>query len=824
VPSETPSLNVSLGPASGRAPATAATPHVSTDGKFLSAGGQAFSVRGATYGSFRQRRDGEPFPEPNRSLADFVAMAEAGLNTIRTYTLPPDDVLELAGEAGLRLLVGLHYHDWRMEPRPCRRAQYRVREAGKRALDAALQRCAGRSEVLAVAVGNEVPADLVRLHGTGAVEELLSELCEQVRTAGLLATYVNYPTTEYLAVEGQDLVCFNVFLEDPGAFRVYLGHLHTVAGSRPLLITELGLAAGLHGEEAQADALAWQLQAVVEAGCAGATVFSWTDEWSVNEEPVDGWGFGITDAERRPKAALDVVRTWARTRIADARSNWPRVSVVVCARNEEAMIGRCLDSLERSDYPDLEVIVCDDGSTDRTLELARQFPFRILPLEHGGLGQARNEGLRQATGEIVAYLDADAECHPEWPYHLALSLENEAVGATGGPNLPPEAAPFTERAIALAPGGPTEVLVSDDRAEHVPGCNMAFRAGDLRAIGGFDRIYRAAGDDVDVCWRLLDHGREIAFSPAAQVRHHRPAGIRDYLRQQRSYGRSERLLSGRHRHRFNMLGQPRWTGSIYGGPCVLPALLRPIVYHGPMGLAPFQTVRERPAERALRWSSALLPFAVPLVLLGALAAFWSWFLAAPAVAVLGLATYSIAIDAAVEPPPGEPRPLALKALVAALHVSQPFARAYGRLSGRRAPALRTEQARNGWCGDRALWLEELQRELAARRCRVRSGGPHDRHDLTVSLGPFVACRLRTAVAWQWVPLQCAKLRLRLTGFLGAAAAAAIATVDAPAGLSLLGALAAEAGFEALILRRRVGGSIRATTQGVATTPAAGADG
>jgi len=100
---------------------------------------------------------------------------------------------------------------------------------------------------------------------------------------------------------------------------------------------------------------------------------------------------------------------------------------------------------------------------------------------------------------------------------LALSLENRRVAATGGPNLSPADAPFVERAIAEAPGGPVHVLISDDRAEHVPGCNMAFRMEALESIGGFDPVYTAAGDDVDVCWKLLDSGLEIAFSPTAQI-------------------------------------------------------------------------------------------------------------------------------------------------------------------------------------------------------------------------------------------------------------------------------------------------------------------
>lgn len=785
---------------------------VVADGRHLALDGSPFRVRGVTYGSFLPRLDGEPFPERAEFKPDLADIAGAGLNTVRTYTLPPPDLLECVSDLGLRLIVGLDFADWRYEGHPGPAANRRVLDAGRRAVERAVARCAGRPDVLAISVGNEVPADVVRLHGVGAVEEGLSSLVAEVHAGdpGVLVTYTNFPTTEYLQVEGMDLACFNVFLERADALRAYLRHLQVVVGDRPLVVTELGLASAVHGEQAQSEALRWQLRLVDECGSSGATVFAWTDEWGVNGQPVEGWGFGITTAQRRPRPALDVVAAWASSRLADLRPAWPRLSVVVCAYNEEARIGGCLASLQGCDYPDLEVIVCDDGSEDATLEVARGFPFRVLELPHGGLSVARNAGVTAASGEIVAFLDADAACHPEWPYHLVLSLEDGGVVAAGGPNLPVPGVGLVERAVAASPGNPVHVLVGDDRAEHVPGCNMAFRKDALEAVGGFDPVYTAAGDDVDVCWKLLDRGQQIAFSAAAQVHHHRRSSVRGYLRQQRGYGRAERLLAARHRHRFNRLGQARWRGFIYGGQRLLPGLLRPVVYHGSTGAAPFQPIARRPAEEAAAWASALLPVTVATGAFGLGASALFLPLAGLAVtAALLCCAYAAAIAGAVQPPRSEPRVTAYRALVALLHVAQPLARAWGR--ARRPAASPGPGLRRKWDGDRGGWLATLERELVRRRLTVRFGHAHHAWDLEASAGLLLAARLTTAVRWGWEPAHRRSFRLRPAALAVAVICLVLAVARPGAGLALgvTGAMAAT--VELVVLRRAVARALRSST-------------
>ena len=136
------------------------------------------------------------------------------------------------------------------------------------------------------------------------------------------------------------------------------------------------------------------------SGCAGAFVFSWTDDWYVSYlsevaageggEQIDDWDFGLTSRDRRPKPALRSVRdAFGSSPFASIR-RWPRVSVVVCTFNGERTLRPCLEGLIALRYPDFEVIVVNDGSTDSTLTIANEYDVRVISTENGGLATARN--------------------------------------------------------------------------------------------------------------------------------------------------------------------------------------------------------------------------------------------------------------------------------------------------------------------------------------------------------------------------------------------------------------------------------------------------
>jgi GT2 family glycosyltransferase len=654
---------------------------VIVDGKQFSLGRERFHFRGVTYGTFAPRADGHQFPERERMKRDFAAISEAEFTVVRTYTAPPDDLVELASDWGLRVVAGLFTPDWRYSFGCSRRGWARTQREMSRLIREHARRLAGCEAVLAISIGNEIPADVVRWNGTRRVERAIAALVDTVRSEDdhQLVTYGNFPTTEYLALPTLDFAMFNVYLDDPANLRRYLTRLHHVVGDRPLVLGEIGVhtSADREGEQEQAERLAVQLDVALERGVAGTCVFSWTDDWWVGGAPVEGWRFGLTTRHRRPRPALGTARRANRRTVADVDFDWPSISVVICAYNAADTIDECLAHACALDYPDLEVVVVDDGSCDDTRAIVAEHPrARCITIPHGGLSVARNEGLRAARGELVAFLDSDAYPIREWPYFLALALDRSTVAGAGGPNFPPPSDGVGAQQVARAPGGPVHVLLGDDRAEHVPGCNMAFWKDALIEVGGFDPIFTAAGDDVDVCWKLLDRGWEIGFHPAALVWHHRRAGLRRYLHQQRGYGRSETLVESRHPGRYNMVGGARWRGRVYA-PSARAVPGR--VYRGPYGTAAFQSVYRADAHgldllhqggvpvAAVVAATAPLGLVVPVLALPALLAF------------VFVATLFF-VDATRVHPPRDLRTgrARFRLGVALMHVLQPLVRRWGR--------------------------------------------------------------------------------------------------------------------------------------------------
>jgi O-antigen biosynthesis protein len=620
-------------------------------GKFLFVGDDKYFVKGSYYDPFHTGSAPGEYHQQDVD-ADFAVMAELGINTVRTDAPVPPWLLDCAHRRGLKVLIGLAW--------PQATANLDSKEALKgieATIREAVQRGARHPAVLGYSVGSEIPIAVIRAFGARRIERVIKRLVDVAKEEDptALVTYASSTETENLRLPFLDFFCFNLHPETPAELSATIARLHNLAEDKPLILGELELDRVKSREKHQASSLTSYVERAFAGGCAGVCVSAVSAR------------FGSLPFSN------EVV--------------WPRVSVIVCTYNGARYLRETCEALRTLDYDNYEVIVVSDGSTDNTLAILSEFDFTVIAVENGGLSRARNLGLQKATGEIVAYLDDDAYPDVHWLKYLAWSFMTTTHSGIGGPNIPPPNDGFWATCVAHSPGGPSHVLFDDGLAEHIPGCNMAFRKTTLVHVGGFDRDFRIAGDDVDLCWRVQHNGGALGFSPAAVVWHHRRSSVSAYLRQQFHYGRAEAMLAAKWPQKFNSAGHVRWDGRIFGSGRATPVFsTRVSVYRRRRRPVAFQSIEDRTSVAGSltmmpEWHLVVGILAVSCVL----GLFWkplSYAMVLLIPALLAQIAQSVrgAVEASI--PRGQLADGELwraKALIASLHYLQGLTRLRGRL-------------------------------------------------------------------------------------------------------------------------------------------------
>ncbi len=694
---DSPELDVGF-PETSSAPSIAAPPdhrqRIAVSGKLFGLGARKWYLKGLIYGPFAPNSAGFALPERPQLLEDLAHMRSLGANCIRLYYPPPLSLLDDAQQHGLRVMIDVpwekhrcFFEDWSSQQDALKRVRDTARELGS------------HPGLFAISVANEIPHDVVRFYGARRVERFVEHLLDSARQEApeCLVTYSNYPSTEFLNPTRTDFYCANIYLHDPVALNRYLDRLQHVADAKPLVLGEHGIDSIREGAQTQAEMLRQQVGCLFGKGAAGSFVFSYTDEWFTGGHQITDWAFGVTTLDRSEKPVATILRrAWAAAPDL-VPSPAPKVSVVICAYNGASTLEECLPSLRELDYPDYEVILVDDGSTDHTSQIAARFlDIKYIHQENLGLSVARNVGAQAATGQIIAYTDCDCVADPTWLSYLVRGMLEQNVQAIGGPNVTPPADNWTARCVSASPGNPCHVMIDDRTAEHVPGCNMAFWRESLLRLGGFDPQFRVAGDDVDICWRYLDAGMKIGYAPAALVWHHRRNTVGAFLCQQKGYGRSEAMVQFKHPHRFNSLGCFRWHGVIYGDG----GLTRGAVFHGRFGSGPFQIIYRQSSFSP--WSYFTM---------------FEWHLLAGFIALLSLAyppliaisaamwcaTLASGVRSAIRAPLEKGAPFWCRPLLLLLHLLQPVIRSSHRVLYR----IRVRLGRKAVSRERATNLKTL---------------------------------------------------------------------------------------------------------------------
>lgn len=659
--------------------ASSIPPRVRVDGKFFRLGDRKFHAKGIAYGPFAPGAAGNCFPSPEQTARDFAQIAELGANLIRTYMPPPRWLLDLAADRGLKLLVDIPW-----PKNHCFLDSERTKEQAREAVRGVVKACIGHPAVFAYSVVNEIPPDIVRWSGPAEVADFIEELIDLAKEidSDCLCTFANYPPTEFLRPQNVDFFCFNVYLHHRRPFENYLARLQMQADTKPIILGEFGVDSKREGEAEKCEMLSWQIEAAFRGGLAGLVVFAYTDDWWVGGNRVNDWFMGLTTEDRRRKESFAAVKKAFAVAPYFPLTHYPKVSVVVASYNGGRTLKVCLESLVRLNYPNYEVILVDDGSTDSSPEIASLFKtVRYIRQTNHGLSVARNTGINAATGEIVAFTDSDCRADEDWLYYIVGDLLTSRFTGMGGHNfLPPEDSPAAA-AVLVSPGGPAHVMLNDRLAEHIPGCNMVFYKWALDEIAGFDPIFTKAGDDVDVCWRLQQRGYRIGFNPAGFVWHYRRSTVKAYLKQQRGYGEAEAMLVRKHPEYFNSVGNSIWRGQIYTASKFGLVIGRSVIYHGVFATGFFQTLYAAPPAWTLMLCTSMeyhVMITMPLLVLSV-----PFDFLLPVALTSPILSLLICIAAAWQADlPKNKKKWWSRPLVALLFLLQPIARGWARYQGR----------------------------------------------------------------------------------------------------------------------------------------------
>lgn len=237
-------------------------------------------------------------------------------------------------------------------------------------------------------------------------------------------------------------------------------------------------------------------------------------------------------------------------------SELPFVSVLVPVYNGQSTIRECLDSIMALDYPreKLEVIAVDDGSTDKTMSILKNYPIKSVQKEHGGYPSAMNAGLRIAKGEIRVIVDADTYVEREWLTKILEEFKDDKVGIVSGYVATKPNAKFWARIV----GFESEDRYDQMRSKYVDFITStctAYRKEVFGQVGFFNEVLKR-GSDEDLAQRASKAGWKIVLKKEAWCYHDWSSSVKRYFKKQmantiyeiNNFLRHPELLRGREQH------------------------------------------------------------------------------------------------------------------------------------------------------------------------------------------------------------------------------------------------------------------------------------
>lgn len=222
------------------------------------------------------------------------------------------------------------------------------------------------------------------------------------------------------------------------------------------------------------------------------------------------------------------------------------ISVIVPTYNRLALLQRTLDSLFRQDYPDFEIIVVNDGSTDGTHEYlsgaAVPGNFKYLHHENRGLAATRKRGLEHARGDIIAFTDDDCVVPPNWLTKIAARLTGTVAGVGGVVRTGNPSNIFAVATDLMQNYYKDAINRGDVKVPFLTGNNVAYKRSSLEKVGGPDPRFRMGAEDRDLTFRIAQTGGALVYDPSIVIDHYHDSDLLRFLKHQYDFGTGSYLF------------------------------------------------------------------------------------------------------------------------------------------------------------------------------------------------------------------------------------------------------------------------------------------
>lgn len=196
-----------------------------------------------------------------------------------------------------------------------------------------------------------------------------------------------------------------------------------------------------------------------------------------------------------------------------------KIALYIPCFNAEKTIGACLNAVFLQDRLADDILVIDDGSTDKTVEIAKTYPVRIIKhAKNLGLAAARNSALKNTDAKLIASLDSDCEPSKDWLKHLAKRINSSNVAGVGGKTEEANRSNVFNnwRAVHMKQHWGDSKKINPS---FLFGSNTLLRRDLLLKVGSYNEKYRSNFEDVDISSRLRKRGYTIIYEPRAVVKH-----------------------------------------------------------------------------------------------------------------------------------------------------------------------------------------------------------------------------------------------------------------------------------------------------------------